>query len=27
MMIVESGGMPTFAREDGFRVWFVVTMK
>ena len=25
MMIVESGGMPTFARADGFRVWFVVT--
>jgi demethylmenaquinone methyltransferase/2-methoxy-6-polyprenyl-1,4-benzoquinol methylase len=25
MMIVENGGMPTLAREDGFRVWFVVT--
>ena len=24
MMIVENGGMPTLAREDGFRVWFVV---
>jgi demethylmenaquinone methyltransferase/2-methoxy-6-polyprenyl-1,4-benzoquinol methylase len=24
MMIVGSGGMPTLAREDGFRVWFVV---
>ena len=23
-MIVENGGMPTLAREDGFRVWFVV---
>jgi demethylmenaquinone methyltransferase/2-methoxy-6-polyprenyl-1,4-benzoquinol methylase len=25
MMIVENGGMPTLACEDGFRVWFVVT--
>jgi len=24
MMIVENGGMPKLAREDGFRVWFVV---
>lgn len=23
-MTVESGGIPTLAREDGFRVWFVV---
>jgi demethylmenaquinone methyltransferase/2-methoxy-6-polyprenyl-1,4-benzoquinol methylase len=25
MMIVEVGGLPTLARVDGFRVWFVVT--
>lgn len=24
MMLAEYGGMPTLAREDGFRVWFVV---
>lgn len=24
MLIVENGGMPTLAREDGFRVWFMV---
>ena len=24
MMILENGGMPKLAREDGFRVWFVV---
>jgi len=23
-MVVEAGGVPALAREDGFRVWFVV---